>query len=64
MYVEVVLRYDMVPVVHPSAPFNEIFCLVTDLWPLAGKPCPMDLVYCLNGGTCTYYQTIGEFTCQ
>lgn len=37
---------------------------VTDLWPLAGKPCPMNLVYCLNGGSCTFYETIGEFTCQ
>ncbi|XKL66048.1 hypothetical protein PGB90_009468 [Kerria lacca] len=37
---------------------------ITALWPLAGKACPTNLVYCLNGGICTYYETIGEFTCQ
>lgn len=37
---------------------------ITSLWPLEGKPCPTNVVYCLNGGTCTYYETIGELTCQ
>ncbi|XP_050541252.1 pro-neuregulin-2, membrane-bound isoform isoform X2 [Daktulosphaira vitifoliae] len=36
----------------------------TALWPLVGGPCPADLVYCLNGGTCTFYETIGELVCQ
>ncbi|XP_039293671.1 protein vein-like isoform X1 [Nilaparvata lugens] len=35
----------------------------TTLWPLNGAPCPIES-YCLNGGTCTYYETVGEWVCQ
>ncbi|RZF40342.1 hypothetical protein LSTR_LSTR006951 [Laodelphax striatellus] len=35
----------------------------TTLWPLNGAPCPIE-TYCLNGGTCTYYETVGEWVCQ
>ncbi|KAL1454908.1 hypothetical protein WDU94_009037, partial [Cyamophila willieti] len=35
----------------------------TTLWPLVGGPCPLDS-YCLNGGSCTYYDTVGELVCQ
>lgn len=35
----------------------------TTLWPLVGSPCPID-TYCLNGGTCTYYETVAELVCQ
>lgn len=35
----------------------------TTLWPLVGGRCPFD-AYCLNGGTCTYYDTVGELVCQ
>lgn len=35
----------------------------TTLWPLVGSPCPIDS-YCLNGGTCTYYETVAELVCQ
>lgn len=41
-----------------------IWFAATALWPLVGGPCPADLVYCLNGGTCTFYETIGELVCQ
>ncbi|XP_065208283.1 protein vein isoform X3 [Planococcus citri] len=50
--------------VSSSATVNINTRVNNNLWPLAGKPCPMDLVYCLNGGSCTFYETIGEFTCQ
>ncbi|KAK3931232.1 Protein vein, partial [Frankliniella fusca] len=35
----------------------------TTLWPLVGTGCFFD-AYCLNGGTCTYYDTVGELVCQ
>ncbi|XP_052121833.1 protein vein isoform X3 [Frankliniella occidentalis] len=35
----------------------------TTLWPLVGRGCFFD-AYCLNGGTCTYYDTVGELVCQ
>jgi len=35
----------------------------TTLWPLYGVPCPVE-TYCLNGGTCFYYETVGELVCQ
>ncbi|PSN37628.1 hypothetical protein C0J52_25076 [Blattella germanica] len=35
----------------------------TTLWPLYGMPCPVES-YCLNGGTCQYYDTVGELVCQ
>ncbi|KAJ9591101.1 hypothetical protein L9F63_002382, partial [Diploptera punctata] len=35
----------------------------TTLWPLHGIVCPLDS-YCLNGGTCQYYDTVGELVCQ
>ncbi|XP_046393766.1 protein vein-like isoform X2 [Ischnura elegans] len=35
----------------------------TTLWPLLGGPCPLP-AFCLNGGTCTYYETLGELVCQ
>ena len=36
---------------------------VKKLSPLASSSCPIS-EYCLNGGTCQYYSTIGEQTCQ
>ena len=36
---------------------------VKKLSPLASSSCPI-AEYCLNGGTCQYYSTIGEQTCQ
>ncbi|XP_014253959.1 protein vein isoform X2 [Cimex lectularius] len=35
----------------------------TTLWPLVGGVCPIEQ-YCLNGGTCTFYDTVGELVCQ
>ena len=32
------------------------------LW-FQAKPCPMSS-YCLNGGTCSLYETVGEYVCQ
>ena len=36
---------------------------VRKLSPLSSSSCPIS-EYCLNGGTCQYYSTIGEQTCQ
>jgi len=36
---------------------------VRKLSPLASSSCPIS-EYCLNGGTCQYYSTIGEQTCH
>ena len=30
---------------------------------MLAKDCPIDL-YCLNGGTCAYYSSIGEMSCR
>ena len=27
------------------------------------QPCPISS-YCLNGGTCSLYETVGEYVCQ
>ncbi|XP_069669126.1 protein vein-like isoform X2 [Periplaneta americana] len=35
----------------------------TTLWPLFAVPCPVD-TYCLNGGKCSFYETVGELVCQ
>ncbi|XP_071438587.1 pro-neuregulin-2, membrane-bound isoform-like [Hetaerina americana] len=43
----------------PSPPTKN----TTTLWPLLGGPCPLP-AFCLNGGTCTYYETLGELVCQ
>uniref|UniRef100_A0A8D9EVC8 Protein vein n=1 Tax=Cacopsylla melanoneura TaxID=428564 RepID=A0A8D9EVC8_9HEMI len=42
---------------------SNSFVPATTLWPLVGGPCPLDS-YCLNGGSCTYYDTVGELVCQ
>lgn len=47
-----------VTVVSDTRPENT-----TTLWPLYGVPCPVE-TYCLNGGTCFYYETVGELVCQ
>ncbi|XP_035703079.1 pro-neuregulin-2, membrane-bound isoform isoform X3 [Folsomia candida] len=53
------------PVVKkPSSSFNSIgTTATTTLWPLEARECPYDS-YCLNGGVCSYFETIGEFVCQ
>ncbi|KAL1436455.1 hypothetical protein MTO96_049686 [Rhipicephalus appendiculatus] len=33
------------------------------LWPLKGRPCPL-ASYCLNGGTCIFYEAVKEPVCQ
>ncbi|XP_054919319.1 uncharacterized protein [Dermacentor andersoni] len=33
------------------------------LWPLKGRPCPL-VSYCLNGGTCIFYEAVKEPVCQ
>lgn len=33
------------------------------MWPLKGRPCPIS-DFCLNGGTCTLFEAIGEYVCQ
>jgi hypothetical protein len=35
----------------------------TTLWPLVDTPCPINS-YCLNGGTCLYYEAVGELVCE
>ncbi|KAK4012953.1 hypothetical protein OUZ56_025201 [Daphnia magna] len=35
----------------------------SSLWPLIALPCPIDS-FCLNGGTCKYYEAVGELVCQ
>ncbi|KAF0760050.1 protein vein isoform X1 [Aphis craccivora] len=50
--------------VQMSVEIHSKTLAATALWPLVGGPCPADLVYCLNGGTCTFYETIGELVCQ
>ncbi|CAH1390787.1 unnamed protein product [Nezara viridula] len=40
-----------------------VLAATTTLWPLYGVPCPI-ANYCLNDGTCTYYETVGELVCQ
>jgi hypothetical protein len=47
-----------VTVISDTRPENT-----TTLWPLYGVPCPVE-TYCLNGGTCFYYETVGELVCQ
>jgi len=44
---------------HPSPPRQGS----TSLWPLIALPCPIDS-FCLNGGTCKYYEAVGELVCQ
>ncbi|VVC29079.1 Hypothetical protein CINCED_3A006332 [Cinara cedri] len=45
-------------VVVNSKPDNS-----TALWQLLGGPCSGES-YCLNGGTCSFFQTIGELACS
>ncbi|KAK2726015.1 pro-neuregulin-2, membrane-bound isoform-like isoform X2 [Artemia franciscana] len=33
------------------------------LWPLIAVPCPIES-FCLNGGTCKYYEAVGELVCH
>ncbi|XP_021917307.1 pro-neuregulin-2, membrane-bound isoform-like isoform X3 [Zootermopsis nevadensis] len=47
-----------VTVISDTRPENT-----TTLWPLYGMPCPVE-TFCLNGGTCFYYETVGELVCQ
>ncbi|XP_059475955.1 protein vein isoform X2 [Neocloeon triangulifer] len=42
----------------PSRPDNS-----TTLWPLVNTLCPINS-YCLNGGTCLYYEAVGELVCE
>uniref|UniRef100_A0A1B6DH23 Protein vein n=1 Tax=Clastoptera arizonana TaxID=38151 RepID=A0A1B6DH23_9HEMI len=45
--------------------FNKHNENTTILWPIEGMPCPYDLFfYCLNGGNCTFYKSVGEPVCQ
>ncbi|CAG7832739.1 unnamed protein product [Allacma fusca] len=46
----------------PSLP-SKAGTTPTTLWPDPSTPCPIDS-YCLNGGTCSYYENIGELVCQ
>lgn len=46
-----------------AQPASNVQDNTTTLWPLYGVPCPI-ANYCLNEGTCTYYETVGELVCQ
>ncbi|XP_075233410.1 membrane-bound neuregulin protein vein [Lycorma delicatula] len=47
---------------NPATPITDN---ITTLWPLLGSKCSSEYdSFCLNGGTCTFYETVGEMVCQ
>ncbi|CAL8099429.1 unnamed protein product [Orchesella dallaii] len=48
--------------IKPPSP-KPVGTTPTTLWAVPSSVCPFDS-YCLNGGTCSYYETIGEYVCQ
>ncbi|XP_015791167.1 uncharacterized protein YMR317W-like isoform X2 [Tetranychus urticae] len=50
----------------PLSPSSSTTPSSSDLanpWHAKGRPCPHN-AYCLNGGTCTFYESVGEYACH
>ncbi|RWS13620.1 protein vein-like isoform X1 [Dinothrombium tinctorium] len=51
------------PVRKTSTKLSTTTASPVSLWPMSGRPCPI-ASFCLNGGTCTLYEVVGEYVCQ
>lgn len=36
----------------------------TAAWPRQEQPCPIAGDFCMNGGTCLFFETVGEPACR
>ncbi|XP_029837642.2 protein vein isoform X1 [Ixodes scapularis] len=64
--VNVTVRDRIPPPPTPPEPTRSTASTTTNdstLWPLKGRPCPL-VSYCLNGGTCIFYEAVKEPVCQ
>lgn len=40
------------------------FVAATAAWPRQEQPCPIAGDFCMNGGTCLFFETVGEPACR
>lgn len=44
--------------------FFSDFVTATAAWPRQEQPCPIAGDFCMNGGTCLFFETVGEPACR
>lgn len=44
--------------------FFSDFVAATAAWPRQEQPCPIAGDFCMNGGTCLFFETVGEPACR
>jgi hypothetical protein len=63
--------HHLIPIPRNKSRFNNIIpghhsgssTTAANLWPLMGRSCPVE-DYCLNGGTCIFFENVIEYVCQ